>query len=64
MNLEEAEKIAAIIATTDDGCRDCVNNLCYQMTKQFHGFKWELVEGTLEPYIEDKVIVTKQKDDK
>ena len=40
MTLEEAQKIADIISTADDGCHSCVSNLAEHLTEEFPGFAW------------------------
>lgn len=49
MTKDEAEKIAAIIATADHGCSACADDLAMKMTEAFPKFEWRWVhdEGTV-----------------
>lgn len=40
MTLEDAQKIAMIVATADGGCPCCVDNLVKQLRPAFPDFRW------------------------
>lgn len=40
MTLDEAKKVADVIATADEGCAICVDNLCERMTAAFPQFQF------------------------
>jgi hypothetical protein len=44
MTLYEARRIAAIAATADNGCGECVKDIVLQLNEQFPEFKWEMVD--------------------
>lgn len=51
MTREEAEKVAAIFATADGGCADCVHALAKVARKAFPGFPWvEMTDKALDEY--------------
>lgn len=43
MTIDEAKKIAAIVATADGGCSECVKDLCLRLNEAFPEFVWEMV---------------------
>lgn len=55
MTREEAEKIAAVIATADGGCGPCVSSLCELMSKAFPAFEWAI--GEADRYPDQDVVV-------
>lgn len=44
MNIAEAKKVAAIVATAEGGCGGCCEQATADLNKQFPDFKWKLVE--------------------
>lgn len=44
MNLAEAKKVAAIVATAEGGCGGCCEQATADLNKQFPAFTWTLVE--------------------
>jgi hypothetical protein len=49
MTIEEAQRIAAIVATADNGCSNCVGALADQLKAAFPEFEWE-IEPTYPQY--------------
>ena len=49
MTLEEAQKVASVLAQADGGCSHCAMNLAREMENHFPSFDWEaLVRKRLE----------------
>ena len=44
MDIEEARKVAAIVATAEGGCGGCCEQATADLNKQFPRFLWKLVE--------------------
>lgn len=47
MNLREAQKIAKIIGSADNGCSVCVNDLVNQLNNSNLGFHFQYTDKTL-----------------
>ena len=58
MTLEEAEQVARVIATADDGCAVCVKDLVLHLRRVFPGFLWEYVNGQVIVASTDAATVT------
>ena len=56
MTLEEARKVAKIIAKADGGCSSCVGSLADGMAKMFPEFKWTMPDDD-EWYRDYEVVV-------
>ena len=44
MNLEEAERLAALAEMIDDGCVTCIRNFVERLNETFPDFVWEAIE--------------------
>ena len=45
MTQDEADKIAAVIRTADNGCPFCIQNLCDRLNRSGLGFVFERTDG-------------------
>lgn len=53
MTLEEAQKIARVAETADDGCTSCVPALCEELNKADLGFRFWYHEASYEVLVEE-----------
>ena len=49
MNLEEAQKVADIIATADGQCGSCADTLCFDMNEAFPQYSFVMAENWYAP---------------
>ncbi|MDP3938242.1 MAG: hypothetical protein Q8R92_08910 [Deltaproteobacteria bacterium] len=48
MTLDEAQKVASIVATADHSCSVCVGNLVDQLNEAFPEFYWAAADETVD----------------
>lgn len=53
MTLEEAQAVADIVATADNGCSSCVGSLCRMLAQDFPQFTWTFHPDLLDRFLDD-----------
>lgn len=49
MNVEEAQKVADVIAIADGQCNSCVERLCDKMNEAFPDYQFVMAENWYDP---------------
>jgi len=56
MTIDEAKKIAGIIATANGGCSCCVSRLCDILNDEFPEFNWEMKDVHYDITVEVSIV--------